>query len=287
MSNLTDLTDFMERELDGTIITNTYGASKVFSVSTPTTLTLGGKKLVQLGEPIAGIVTPRGGSKPVSQPATTPILLDPVEFAVQIPFHKDLLKVQSIGDIASQLAVSATGAIAKSVDTTVFTGEDANAVSAPANFGVLDGVTEKVITDRKSFIEAIKATIAGGRQADSAILSSALWLDFEAATNTNGTPVFNMSGNALTGGTINGIRVITFESATSIGYLGAFGSGSKCGIVSGMDYEVQTQGIVGDGQNAINLNNTNHYSLRVSGLFGFNYYTEDNFVKLTVADNAS
>lgn len=287
MGNLTDLTDFMAKELDSTIVTNAYGASKVFSVSTPTTLALGGKKLVQLGTPIAGIVTPRGGNKPVSSPSSTPVNLDPVEFAVQVPFHKDLLKVKTISDLATELGVLATGAIAKAIDTTIFTGQDAYGTSAPGNFGVLDTVDEKVVTDRKSFIEAIKATIKGGRQADSAVISTALWLDLEGATTDLGTPIFNISGDVLSGGVINGIRVVTFESATAVGYLGAFGSGSKCGIVEDLDYDVQTQGIVGYDEGAINLNNTNHYSLRVSGLFGFNYFDEDNFVKLTTEPSES
>ena len=178
MPNLTDLADFIKTEVSDEIVTNAYGESRYLSLATAVT-GLSNKKFPVLEKPVAGIVTPRGGSKRVSQPETTSLDLAPVEFAVIVPFHKDLLNLDVV-DAVEQISRLAQGAIAESVDFTIRNGEDEYGVAAPAGFETYENIQNITVTNKASWISAIKATVADGRSADGAVISSALWLDLAA-----------------------------------------------------------------------------------------------------------
>jgi HK97 family phage major capsid protein len=278
MGNLTNLTDFLAREVSQEIITNVYGASRVFQASTETKIGHGGIKIPMLAKAEAGIVSTRGGAKPVSEPATTNVAIDAVEYAVIVPFSEDLL--DEIPAAAADIAAGAIDAIAQAIDVTVFTGVDPKGTSAPANFGNFGGLTPVEVTNASDWYSVLAGTLVGGRSADYAIISKALLYKFWAARTSLNAGLFSITGD-VNSGTIEGIPYVTFESSNPIGYVGAFKSGSRYGQVGDLRFKMLHETTLTTAGGTLNLAESNHMAVRVSGSFGFNFFNAGNFKAIT------
>lgn len=279
MSDLNTLVDFMVTELDEDIVSESYGASRFLNLAEEVS-GLQSKRVVELDSPTAGIVSTRGGNKPVSGVNTTPLDLDPVEFAVIVPFHKDFLKLE-IEDAAAKVASLAVGAIAKSIDYTIVNGEDENGTAAPAGFLTFKDLVPVTVTTREEFYQAVKSTVANKRSADQIVLTTALWLDLVSATNALGNPVFQIVGDHTVGGSINGIPAVTYESTESFGIIGALRSGAKGGIANGLEIEMLNEATIPWNGGSLNLAVTNHKAIRVSGNAFYGYFNLANFAAIT------
>lgn len=257
------------------VVGETAKTSAFLKASTQIVLPANGTAVPVIGKATAGLVV-RGDQKPVSNPATSVNVIVPQTIACIIPMHKDL--VTDTANIVDVVQTAGATALAEAIDSLVATGFDPNGTAAPANFGHLDTADTVVVTDRASFVAALKAVALSGKRADSIVLSTPLLYDLDAETNvTTGAPVFNIVG--MTEGTINGIPFYTFDSADSIGYIGAFKSASKWGTVSGIEVKVSDEASVTIDGVLQSLYERNLVAVRIEARYGFNFQSINNFVK--------
>lgn len=236
--------------------------------STRINLSGNGTAIPVLGRATADWVE-RGDNKHVSTPSTGVKSIQPYTLATIIPVHKDLLNdLPALSDAIQKEGVSA---LATEFDETVAFG------SAPGNnFHTFENADTVTVTDRPSFVAALKATVANGRSADSIVLTSGLLYTLMGYTNaTTGAPVFN-----ITDTTINNLPFYVIESTQEMGVIGAFKTGARWGTVEGIEIEVSREATLFDAAgNPTSLFQKNLIGVRVEARFGFQVANEDNFVK--------
>lgn len=254
-------------EASSELWTEVAKTSAIQRASARTVLSGNGTAVPVLGSATADWVE-RGDQKHVSTPSTGVKQIQPYTLATIIPVHKDLLN--DVPGMLVAIQQDGVNALAQEFDNTVLFG------TAPGtNFHTFENADTVTVTDRASFVAALKATIAGGRTADSIVLTTGLFYTLDGYTNaTTGQPVFNIDGS-----TINGIPYFLIDSQLEVGVIGAFRNGARWGTVEGIEIDVDKSASITQNGELISLWERNLVGVRIEARFGFQVANEDNFVK--------
>lgn len=252
------------------IITAVEKASAFQAASTKRYISGNGEATPVLGA-VEAAWTARGSKKKVSTPEGGKRVLMPYTLAVIIPVHKDLL--QDHAGLEKAIVAQGASALAKKFDETVI-GDVAAPGSDFYTFG--SPTTTYPVTNRATFIAALAAAADGGYRADSVVLSQKLYFELLAATNTAGAPLFD-----ITDTTINGLAMYTFDSADSVGVVGAFKTQAVWGTVNDIEVKISEEATITTDEGVLSAFDSNFAFVRVEGRFGFQVATEDSFAVIS------
>lgn len=255
-------------EASNELWTEVSRVNAVTQLSTQTTLSGNGNAIPVLGKATAEWVG-RGDKKPVSTPATSLNVIQPYKVATIIPIADELVDDQA--GIIAAIQSEGISAISDTINETVL----GLRTSPGENFHTFVDADEVTVTDRSSFIKALKAVATGGRRADGIMITAPLLYDLMAFT----VEYTNQGVLNIDGGTINGIPYQVVDSEESIAVLGAFKSGSRWGTVAGIRVKVSDVASWKEGDVDVHAFQEDLIAVRVEVRFGFQVANENNFVK--------